>query len=76
MDASDMSELMSMSDSGGMGMDMGSSDIFRPHNQSLARTYWYIIAACIFFAVVLRVVSVFGAWSRSVTLQSNQKTQY
>ncbi|KAL6722311.1 ferric-chelate reductase Frp1 [Lecanora helva] len=34
----------------GMDMDMGSSGIFRPHNQSLARTYWYLVAACTLLA--------------------------
>jgi len=50
----------------GMGMDMGmgSSDMSRPYNQSLARTYWYLVATLFLLACLLRGVSVVEARSR------------
>ena len=50
----------------GMGMDMGSDGMFRPVNQMLARTYWYLVAAFFAFAFFLKVVGAIESWSRSV----------
>lgn len=59
-----------MSSMEGMGMDMGSDGMFRPVNQMLARTYWYLVAACFASALLLKGVGVFESWSRSVSYHS------
>ena len=67
MDASDMASLMGgMSDMGGMGMDSGSSGMFTTENQQLAHIYWYIIAAVVACAGLLKVVQVLDHANRSV----------
>lgn len=55
-----------MSGMNGMGMDMGSDGMFRPHNQMLARTYWYLTAAFFLFACLLSGINTFETWSRLV----------
>ena len=67
MDSSSMSGLDGMSGMQGMGMDMGSDGMFRPVNQMLARTYWYLVAAFFVFALLLKVAGAFESWSRSVS---------
>ena len=37
------------------GMDQAPDDMFRGHNQDLARGYWYIIAGIIGFILLLRL---------------------
>ena len=67
MDASDMASMMSgMSDMSGMGMDSGSGGVFVAHNQDIARTYWYIIAAFVGCACLLKVIRVLDYANRSV----------
>lgn len=61
-----MSSLNGMSSMEGMGMDMGSDGMFRPVNQMLARTYWYLIAAFFVSAWLMKGVGAFESWSRSV----------
>lgn len=58
MDASMMSSMA------GMGMDMGSGGVFLPHNKSLARTYWYLVAACVVMACILKATGALMVWSR------------
>ncbi len=58
MDASTMSSMA------GMGMDMGSGGVFLPHNKSLARTYWYLVAASVIVACILKATSALIVWSR------------
>jgi hypothetical protein len=58
MDASMMSSMA------GMGMDMGSGGVFLPHNKSLARTYWYLVAACVVVACMLKATSALMVRSR------------
>ena len=53
-----------MSSMDGMGMDMGSDDMFRSHNQKLARAYWYLVAAVFVFACILSFLGAFETWSR------------
>ena len=55
-----------MSSTGGSGMDMGPSGMFRHHNQSLARIYWYLIAACTVSAILLKFSGIIETWRRSV----------
>ena len=66
MDSSSMSSLNGMSSMEGMGMDMGSDGMFRPVNQMLARTYWYLIAAFLASAWLMKGVGAFESRSRSV----------
>ena len=61
-----MSSMDGMSSMEGMGMDMGSNGMFRPVNQVLARTYWYLVAAFFAFALLLKGVGAIESWSRSV----------
>ena len=61
-----MSSSDGMSSMEGMGMDMGSDGMFRPVNQMLARTYWYLVAAFFAFALFLTSVGAIESWSRSV----------
>ena len=65
-----MSGLDGMSGMQGMGMDMGSDGMFRPVNQMLARTYWYLVAAFFVFALLFKIAGVFESWSRSVSYRS------
>ena len=67
MDASSMSSLEGTSGMEGMGMDMGSDGMFRPVNQTLARTYWYLVAAFFASALLLKGVGAIESWSRSVS---------
>ena len=67
MDSSSVSILDGMSGMEGMGMDMGSDGMFRPVNQMLARTYWYLVAAFFAFAVLLKAAGAIESWSRSVS---------
>lgn len=53
----------------GMGMDMSSDSVaFVDTNSSLARSYWYIIAAVLGFTALLRVFQIAEARTRLVTL--------
>lgn len=62
-----MNSLMSgMGGMGGMGMDSGSGGMFVADNQSLARTYWYIIAAIVGFACLLKGLQALESSNRSV----------
>ena len=61
-----MSTMDDMSSMEGMGMDMGSDGMFRPVNQAIARTYWYLIAAFFAFALLLKGLAAFESWSRLV----------
>ena len=61
-----MSSMNGMSGMEGTGMDMGSDGLFRPVNQMIARTYWYLIAAFFAFALLLKGVGAIESWSRSV----------
>ena len=65
-----MSSLDGMSDMDGMGMDMGSDGMFRPVNQMLARTYWYLIAAFFASALLFKGFGAIESWSRSVSYPS------
>ena len=70
MDSSSMSGMDGMSGMSGMqgmGMDMGSDGMFRPVNQMLARTYWYLVAAFFVFALLFKITGAFESWSRSVS---------
>jgi hypothetical protein len=49
-----------------MGMDMSSDPMFRPHNQVLARGYWYIIAALVVSILLLRGIDLYQNWARFV----------
>ena len=62
-----MSGLDGMSGMQGMGMDMGSDGMFRPVNQMLARTYWYLVSAFFVFALLFKIAGAFESWSRSVS---------
>ncbi|KFY96395.1 hypothetical protein V498_02713 [Pseudogymnoascus sp. VKM F-4517 (FW-2822)] len=54
-----------MMDHSGMGMDMSSdSAAFVKTNSSMARSYWYIIAAVLGFTALLRVVQIAEARTR------------
>lgn len=53
-----------MSSMAGMGMDMGSSGAFLPYNRRLARIYWYLVAAFIVMACLLKAISAFMTCSR------------
>lgn len=56
-----------MMDHSGMGMDMSSdSAAFVKTNSSMARSYWYIIAAVLGFTALLRVVQIAEARTRLV----------
>ena len=55
-----------MSSMEGMGMDMGSDGMFRQVNQTLARTYWYLVAAIFGFAMFFKGIEAVESWSRSV----------
>ena len=66
MGSSSMSSLNGMSSMEGMGMDMGSDGMFRPVNQMLARTYWYLITAFFALALLLKGFGAIESWSRSV----------
>ena len=66
MDSSSMSSLNGMSSMEGMGMDMGSDGMFRPVNQMLARTYWYLIAVVFASAWLMKGFGAVESWSRSV----------
>jgi hypothetical protein len=55
-----------MSGMSGMGMDMSSDPMFRPHNQVLARGYWYIIAAVVVSILLLRGIDLYQNWARFV----------
>ena len=70
MDSSSMSDLNGMSSMEGMGMDMGSDGMFRPVNQMLARTYWYLITAFFASALLLKTIGAIESWSRSVFYSS------
>ena len=62
-----MASMMSgMSGMTGMGMDSSSGGMFLAHNQLLARTYWYIIAAMVGFACFLRSLRAIDISYRSV----------
>ena len=61
-----MAGLDGMSSMEGTGMDMGSDGMFRPVNQVLARTYWYLVAAFFAFALCLKGIEAIESWSRSV----------
>lgn len=61
-----MSSLDGMSSMEGMGMDMGSDGMFRPVNQMLARTYWYLIVAFFASAFLMKTFGAIESWSRSV----------
>lgn len=53
----------------GMGMDMSSdSAAFVDTNSSLARSYWYIIAAVLGFTALLRIFQIAEARTRLVAL--------
>lgn len=60
----DMSSMDDMSGMGGMSMDMGSDGMFRPVNQMIARTYWYLVAAFFACALLLKGVEAVESWSR------------
>ena len=47
-------------------MDMGSDGMFRPVNQMIARTYWYLVAAFFACALLFKGVEAIESWSRSV----------
>ena len=47
-------------------MDMGSDGMFRQVNQTLARSYWYLVAAISGFAILLKGIEAVESWSRSV----------
>ena len=55
-----------MSGMGGMSMDMGSDGMFRPVNQKIAYSYWYIVAALFAFALLLKGLETIESWSRLV----------
>jgi len=57
-------DALMMSSMAGMGVDMGSGGVFLPHNKSLARTYWYLVAACVVVACILKATSALILWSR------------
>lgn len=61
-----MSSMDGMSSMEGMGMDMGSDGMFRPVNQTIARTYWYLVAAFFASALLLKGVGAIESWSRLV----------
>lgn len=61
-----MSSMDGMSSMEGMGMDMGSDGMFRPVNQTIARTYWYLFAAFFALALLLKGVGAIESWSRLV----------
>ena len=63
MDSSSMSGMDGME---GMSMDMGSDGMFRPVNQKIARSYWYIVAALFAFALLLKGLGAIESWSRLV----------
>ena len=50
----------------GMGMDKGSDGMFRPVNQMVARTYWYLVAAFFALGLLLKGVGAIQSWERSV----------
>ena len=60
----DMSSMDDMSSMGGMSMDMGSDGMFRLVNQTIARTYWYLVAAFFACALLLKGVEAVESWSR------------
>ena len=66
MDSSSMSGMDGMSGMEGMGMDTGSDGMFRPVNQKIARSYWYIVAALFIFALLLKGLEATESWSRLV----------
>ncbi len=59
-------------DMGGMsmGMSMGSSSGFYATNSALARSYWYIIAGVLGFALLLRILDFIQRRIRSVQFRS------
>ena len=57
-------------------MDMGSNPMFRPYNQTLAKCYWYIIAALVGFILLLRAVEHLEIRSRLVCLFLRFKCQF
>lgn len=61
-----MSSMHGMSSMEGMGMDMGSNGMFRPVNQTIARTYWYLVAAFFASALLLKGAGAIESWSRLV----------
>lgn len=52
----------------GMGMDTSSSGMFFDTDSALARTFWYIIAAAVFLALLLNGLRACDVWWRSVNL--------
>ena len=59
-----------MSSMEGTGMDMGSNQMFRPVNQMLARTYWYLVAAFFTWALLFKRVEALESWLRLVSCPS------
>ena len=62
-----MAGMASMSGMSGMGMDMSTGGMFLADNQMLARTYWYIVAACLVAAGLFRLITFLVVQSRSVS---------
>ena len=67
-----MSSLDGMSGMEDMGMDMGSDGMFRPVNQMLAHTYWYLVAVFFASALLLKSLGAIESWSRSVPFPTRQ----
>ena len=65
---SDMAGMSSMDGMGidGMGMDTGSDGMFRTVNQMIARIYWYLVAAFIASALLVKGIGAIESRSRSV----------
>ena len=55
-----------LSSMGGSGMDMDSGGMFKEHNQSLARTYWYLVAACAAVGSSFKILRILDLQLRSV----------
>lgn len=65
----------------GMGMDMSSdSAAFVDTNSSIARSYWYIIAAVLGFTALLRIFQIVETRAKlvlpSLTLYAAEKSIY
>ncbi|KAI9051444.1 hypothetical protein LZ554_004490 [Drepanopeziza brunnea f. sp. 'monogermtubi'] len=58
------------------GMSMSSSPMFRTFDSRLARAYWYIIAAVLGFALLLRALDYYQTWSRLRVCRTRKSIKY
>ncbi|PBP27505.1 ferric-chelate reductase [Diplocarpon rosae] len=58
------------------GMSMSSSPMFRTRDSKLARTYWYIIAAIMGFALLWRGLEHYQTWSRIRVCRTRKSIKY